>query len=170
MNYQVRRAEDRDFPGILALYAGARAFMAASGNPDQWGRSDPPRAVLQQDLQGGNLYVITENGRLHGVFMFRIFEDPTYRVIAQGSWHRPGPYGVIHRVAGDGSGGILKAAVAYGEQFADYLRIDTHRQNLPMQRAILSRGFSYCGVIFTARGDPRLAYDRYQPAKAPGTV
>lgn len=145
---------------VLSLYAGARAFMAANGNPNQWGKTNPPRKTLEEDVEKGNLYLLFNETGIHGVFAFLLEPDPTYRTIWEGAWHWDRPYGVIHRVAGDGSHGILKGAVSYGEQFADYLRIDTHGDNLPMQGAILKQGFSYCGIIRLANGAPRLAYDR----------
>ena len=40
-----------------------------------------------------------------------------------------------------------------------YLRIDTHADNQPMQNAIDSYGFCYCGIIHVADGTPRNAYD-----------
>lgn len=160
MNYQVRRAERADLDRILAIYDSARRFMAESGNPNQWGKTNPPESQLRQDIEDGDLYAVTEGKTIHGVFAFFLSEDPTYAVIEGGSWHSDSPYGVLHRVASDGSGGILRAAVNYAGQFTDHLRIDTHRDNLPMQKAIGNMGFSYCGIIYLANGSPRLAYDR----------
>ena len=160
MDYTVRPAQQEDLPRVLELYRQARAFMAAHGNPSQWGSTDPEEKTVRRDMEQQNLYVLQRDGILHGVFAFLIFEDPTYRIIEEGAWHWDRPYGVIHRVAGDGSGGILKAAVAYAQQYTDYLRIDTHRDNLPMQRAIRSQGFLPCGIIYTEKGDRRIAFDR----------
>ena len=160
MQYSIRKARQEDLPEIRSLYAGARVFMRKAGNPDQWGTGYPPEAVVQEDIEQGNLYLLCEQEKIHGVFMFRIFEDPTYQIIEEGDWHFREPYGVIHRVAGDGSGGILRAAVTYAQQFISCLRIDTHEKNLPMQRAIARMGFEKCGIIYTQAGEPRLAYDR----------
>ena len=156
----MRKAGITDLPLILEIYASARAFMAQSGNPRQWGTTNPPEETLRNDIARGNLYVLTEGDGIHGVFAFLREEDPTYRVIYGGAWHSSRPYGVLHRVAGDGSGGILKAAVGYAEQFCDYLRIDTHAENLIMQRQIGRMGFSRCGIIHLLNGEPRIAYDR----------
>lgn len=41
----------------------------------------------------------------------------------------------------------------------DCLRIDTHADNKPMQNAIDSYGFRYCGIYHVADGTPRNAYD-----------
>ena len=160
MEYTVRTAEKEDFPRILRIYEDARAFMRTHGNPNQWGTVTPEADQLKADMADRALYVLENEGEIHGVFFFKIFDDPTYHVIERGSWHADRQYGVLHRVAGDGSGGILKAAVSFAEKKTDYLRIDTHAQNLPMQSAIARQGFSLCGIIYTEKGDPRLAYDR----------
>ena len=70
------------------------------------------------------------------------------------------PYGVIHRVAGDGSGGILKAVIQFADEKSGYLRIDTHSDNYVMQKALTKYGFQKCGIIFVEDGSPRIAFDR----------
>lgn len=158
MDYTVRKAKTQDLTWIEEIYAAARAFMAANGNPNQWGTHNPPHAQLVQDIDEGKLYVITDGETIHGVFFFWIGEDPTYTEI-NGAWHSDSPYGTIHRIAGDGSGGILRAAVAFAKQYIGHLRIDTHEDNKVMQRAIQKAGFQRCGIIHIADGSPRIAYD-----------
>lgn len=38
------------------------------------------------------------------------------------------------------------------------IRIDTHRDNQPMQNAIRKAGFTYCGIIYCWDGSERLAF------------
>jgi RimJ/RimL family protein N-acetyltransferase len=38
------------------------------------------------------------------------------------------------------------------------IRIDTHRDNTIMQHLLSKYGFQYCGIIYLANGDERLAY------------
>ena len=159
MEYSVRPAREQDMQRIEEIYAYARAFMAAHGNPNQWGTTHPPREQLEQDIADGNLYVVTGEDTIHGVFFFLIGPDPTYSYIENGAWHGDRPYGTIHRIAGDGSGGILQAAVEFGKQRVDYLRIDTHEDNIVMQHAVEKQGFRRCGIIYLADGSPRIAYD-----------
>lgn len=159
MKYSVRPAQPADFQRIEEIYANARAFMAASGNPNQWGTTHPPKTLLERDIAGGNLYVLTEGELIHGVFYFFAGDDPTYARIQDGAWHCDRPYGTIHRIAGDGSGGILQAAVEFAAQRCRYLRIDTHADNAVMQRAIEKQGFRVCGTVLTDDGTPRIAYD-----------
>lgn len=162
MNYTVRHARQSDLNRIEQIYAYAREFMASTGNPNQWGKTNPPKAKLVQDIAQGHLYVITDGNVIHGVFYFFIGEDPTYAEIYDGSWHSDSPYGTIHRIAGDGSGGILRTAVEFGKQHIDYLRIDTHEDNKVMQSAVEKQGFRRCGIIYIEDGSPRIAYDRIE--------
>ncbi len=159
MNYSIRPALEGDLERICEIYAYARRFMAEHGNPNQWGKTHPPVEQLEKDIAAGNLYVVTAEEMIHGVFFFLIGPDPTYSYIENGAWHADRPYGTIHRIAGDGSGGILGAAVEFCRGRIDYLRIDTHHDNVVMQRAVEKQGFRRCGIIYIADGSPRIAYD-----------
>lgn len=160
MEYQIRGAMPEDLSRIGEIYAYARKFMAETGNPSQWGTTHPPLAWLQEDIAEGKLYVVADGDLIHGVFYFAVEKDPTYAEIFDGNWHYDKPYGVIHRIAGDGSGGILGTAVSFAQGKCGYLRIDTHHDNRVMQRALAKQGFSRCGIIYLENGEPRIAYDR----------
>ena len=70
MDYKIREAKPDDLPDILEIYAGARAFMAKTGNPNQWKNTHPARELLERDIREGNLYVLSDGGKIHGVFAF----------------------------------------------------------------------------------------------------
>ena len=159
MEYQIRKASREDLPRVEEIYAYARKFMEETGNPHQWGKTTPETTQLIDDIAKGDLYVLTDNGIIHGVFYFYIGIDPTYGVIEDGNWRSDTPYGTIHRIAGDGSGGVLAAAVAFGKTKINHIRIDTHHDNKIMQRAIAKQGFSRSGIIYLEDGSPRIAYD-----------
>ncbi|MBR1972776.1 MAG: N-acetyltransferase [Oscillospiraceae bacterium] len=159
MEYQIRKAQWEDLPRIEEIYANARKFMAETGNPNQWGNTTPVTSLLEDDIRKGDLYVMTYEDTIHGVFYFYIGIDPTYGVIEDGQWRSDSPYGTIHRIAGDGSGGVLATAVAFGKEHIGHLRIDTHEDNKIMQRAIAKQGFQRSGIIHLANGSPRIAYD-----------
>ena len=63
-----------DLPRILALYAHARAFMAENGNPNQWGQTRPTEADVAAHIAARELYVLREEGEIHGVFAFILGE------------------------------------------------------------------------------------------------
>ena len=158
MDYNVRNATWEDLPRIEELYANARRFMAETGNPNQWGNTTPVTSLLEDDISKGYLHVMVSNGIIHGVFYFYIGIDPTYGEIEDGSWTSDTPYGTIHRIAGDGSGGTLATAVAFAKERINHIRIDTHEDNKIMQRCIAREGFTRCGIIHLANGSPRIAY------------
>ena len=103
----IRKAEARDLPRMMEIYANARAFMASHGNPNQWGATNwPPERLIRQDISEGNSYVCLNGaGRVVGVFFFICGEDvePAYRAIEDGAWLDDSAYGVVHRIASDGS-------------------------------------------------------------------
>lgn len=156
--YQVRIAKPEDLPRIEEIYAYARQFMENTGNPTQWGKTEPKVSQLKIDIGEEKLYVI-ESDCIHGVFFFNVGEDPTYAVIEDGSWLSNGPYGTIHRIAGDGSGGIVRTAVEFGKTKIRHLRIDTHHDNKVMQHVVEKQGFSRRGIIYVSDGSPRIAYE-----------
>lgn len=159
MEYSIKKATREDLPRIEEIYAYARQFMAKNGNPNQWGTAHPPVEQLKKDIEQNRLYLVTDRDTVHGVFYFCVEVDPTYAVIYDGAWHQEKTYGVIHRIASDGSGGILKAAVEFAKTQIGYLRIDTHEDNRVMQKAVQKLGFQKCGIIYIADGTPRIAYD-----------
>lgn len=156
---EIRKARKEDLDRVLEIYAYARAFMTQNGNPAQWGDSYPKAELLISDIEKGQLYVIEEQRQIYGVFAFIIGEDPTYAVIEDGTWPDQSPYGTIHRMAGDGKArGLLQLCVEYCREQIDTLRIDTYHDNHIMQGAIEKSGFRRCGIIYTADGSPRIAY------------
>ena len=156
----IRRAVPQDLPAVLSVYAAARQFMMQHGNPTQWAGGYPPKELVEDDIARGQLYVAEANGQIHGVFAFILGDDPMYAVITDGAWLSDAPYGTLHRVASDGQiRRLLAAAVTFARQTTVHLRIDTHADNLPMQRAIARGGFSACGTVFAPDGTPRIAFE-----------
>ena len=159
---KVRKASPVDFPRILHIYAYARQFMAEHGNPTQWGAAYPDEELLREDLDAQRLYVVVREEQVHGVFVFNIGADPTYALIEDGAWHFDALYGTIHRIAGDGTGGIFGACLSFCRTQCSYLRIDTHENNHIMQHIVTKAGFRRCGIIYTDNGTPRIAFDRME--------
>ena len=156
----IRPAVWEDLPRLMEIYAAARDFMRRAGNPTQWGNTHPPREIVEEDIRRGVCRVAEDDRHIYAVFALIPGPDPTYSLI-DGSWLNDRPYAVMHRVATDGSRhGVMQEIVRYAGLFYDELRIDTHRDNIVMQRAVLRDGFQYCGIIYLANGDPRLAYQR----------
>ena len=163
----IRHARQADLPDIMAIYARARAFMSASGNPRQWSLNGwPPEELIRQDIERGKSYVCVRGETVQGVFYydFAAAVEPTYRLIEGGKWTADAPYGVVHRVATAGKmPGVGSFILRWALRQAGYLRIDTHPDNTVMQSLLRKLGFRQCGIIHVTQDpDPRLAFDLNQ--------
>lgn len=162
----IRHSTENDFTRIMEIYSHARKFMADHGNPNQWGPTCwPPASLIHKDIQEGNSYVcLNDEGRIVGTFFFVQGKDiePTYRRIADGRWLDDGPYGVVHRIAGDGSEkGIGAFCIRWAYDQCGHLRIDTHGDNTVMQNLVRKLGFIHCGTIYVEEDCyPRLAFEK----------
>lgn len=164
---EIRPTECRDIPAIMEIYARARAFMAAHGNPRQWGRrSWPPETLIRQDMSQGKSYVCTQDGEILGTFFYdRGYKvEPAYGTIENGAWLGEDNYGVVHRIASGGSRrGIGKFCISWAYQQCGHLRMDTHEDNRVMQNLLESLGFARCGRIYVPEDDdPRIAYEKLE--------
>lgn len=160
---KIVKAEIADLDKIVEIYSGARAFMRACGNTRQWNNGYPPKELSVADIESGKLNAVKdEDGEILAVFYFEYGIDPTYVKIYEGEWKTPEPYGVIHRIAvSEKARGRGVSGFCFEEMLkkCPALRIDTHRDNIPMQKVLKKFGFSYAGIIYLANGDERLAYE-----------
>ncbi len=163
---RIVKATESDLPSLLEIYSEARSFMRRSGNMEQWQGGYPSEDVVLSDIRAGNLYKVTEDESdiPIAVFFFRIGVDATYLKIYGGEWLCPErEYGVIHRIAlcerAHGRG-VGRLCFDYCYSIIPNVRIDTHRDNLPMRHSLTKAGFSERGIIYLASGDERIAYQR----------
>ena len=162
---RIRLAEEVDFDRIMEIYAIAREFMVKTGNPNQWARRNwPPAELIASDIARGKCHVCEHEGRIAGVFFYDYGVDiePTYRIIEDGAWIGDGTYGVVHRIASDGTvKGTGSACIEWAFEQDGHLRIDTHGDNKVMQHVLEKLGFTHCGTIYVEEDDyPRLAYEK----------
>lgn len=167
--FTIRQATLADIPAMQRIFQDAKAKMRAAGNLHQWTDGYPSDALLQEDIRRGFSYVVEDeephtagSPHLLATFVLAICPDPTYRHIYQGAWLDDTlPYGTIHRIASrQGVHGIMPCVLDWAFARIPNLRVDTHRDNLPMQHLIQKYGFTYCGIIYLQNGDERLAYQR----------
>lgn len=167
ITYAIRLATSKDLPALLELYHQARLYMIAQGNPTQW-QAYPSKEILSADISAKQLYVLetTPDSRLLGSFVMQLGAEPDYENSKSNWASNTLSYVTLHRVA---SAHILPHTFAEIVRFAlaqtkdlynySYIRIDTHKDNLPMQAAIKQANFKYCGKIMLSKGGERLAYD-----------
>ena len=162
MNRIIREAKPTDMAAIMQVMDAAKKIMRQSGNMHQWGEGYPSEAVIMSDIEKDGGFVIEDGGNVVGYFAFLPSPEPTYEKIYDGNWlDDEKPYHVIHRIASlPDAHGIFSSIMDFCFANERNIRIDTHQDNLIMQHNILKYGFTYCGIIYLASGDERLAYQK----------
>ena len=156
---KVLKADINDLDEIMRIYDRARAFMAMTGNPTQWGDGYPRRELLEADIAQGNCYTCVDENGIQGVFVLIFWNEPSYAGIEGGAWKNEEPYAAVHRLAGSGAvKGVARACFDYCKSRIANLRADTHEDNRIMQRLFEVNGFERCGIIHVEDGTPRIAY------------
>lgn len=159
----IRKSTNNDLPQIECIYSHAKAFMKESGNPKQWSGLYPNAQSAKADIDSGIGYVCEKDGEIVGVFAFKIGVEPTYDKIIDGDWINDLPYAFMHRIAVKYHGqGIVDFCFEWCYKAYSNLKIDTHRDNTPMQKVLKRNGFKYCGIIYLENGDERLAFQKTQ--------
>lgn len=163
---KIRRTVESDLCVVMNIYEYARQFMAEHGNPNQWGPNKwPPEYLIRKDIAEGKSYVcVNDDEEVIGTFFYDYGFDveDTYAKIDGGSWMGDSHYGVVHRIAGNGSEkGIGAFCINWAYEQCKQLRMDTHDDNIVMQNLLTKLGFERRGIIYVHEdNDPRIAYER----------
>lgn len=149
-----RPMTEADLPRVMDIIAQAQAYLAAQGI-DQWQDGYPDEGVMREDIRLGQGYVLEEDGAVIGIASVAFGEEPSYAVIEDGAWTTEPPYGCIHRTAMDASvrgRGTASALIEGAENVVrargvTSVHVDTHPENVSMQRLLQRHGYARCGVI-----------------------
>ncbi len=158
---RIRKSMPTDISAIEEIYKNAKIFMRENGNAGQWSGDYPNGDDAKEDMKNGIGYVCEDRGEVVAAFAFCIGNEPIYDVIYDGAWLDAEQYAYIHRIAVKYHGkGIVDFCFTECFKLYPNLKIDTHEDNLPMQKVLLRNGFYHCGMVYLEDGSPRLAYQR----------
>ena len=164
----IRIAETTDIDGISEVLESGRAFLQSQGL-SQWQDGYGPSLYVGEDIANnwGRVFVAQEDV-ICGYAALVEGEDEGYANIKDGCWDSSHQrYISIHSVAigagfrGKGFAepfmrGLIE--IAEGMGYRD-IRVDTHPQNVIMQKVISRSGFIYRGMVEYAIPDgKRMAY------------
>lgn len=163
---KVRKTEEKDIAYVMEIIDEAKAYFKTNSIP-QWQNGYPNEETILQDMRNGFSYVLEEGGKVIGIAAIITQKDPDYTRI-EGKWLNDDPYIVIHRIAMKASEkgkGMASSLLEYAYQLAcetdiHNIRIDTHEDNLSMQRFLIKNGFHRCGKVYIRGTDPRIAYQK----------
>jgi GNAT superfamily N-acetyltransferase len=133
---------------------------------DQWQNGYPNPEVIQNDIEKGIGFVLTDGGKVIAYSAVIINDEPAYAAIT-GKWLTNDDFIVVHRVAisEDYLGkGLAQKMFKFIEDYAlskdiYSIKVDTNFDNAAMLRIVEKLGYTYCGEVYFS-GSPRKAFEK----------
>lgn len=141
-----------DLNELMDIYDLARVRMVEEGNLTQWDNREVFKTEIIDYINKKILYKVIENQEIVGYFAYIYDIEHAYDVI-DGKWLNQDKYITIHKIASKynnkGIGGfIIKYVIDRCKNEGIYnIKIDTHKNNLSMNKFLTNKGFINCGVI-----------------------
>ncbi len=165
MNYNFRNANTIDSAPIWEILKDAILRRKKDGS-NQWQDGYPNPESVQNDIEKGVGFVLTENETIIGYCAILINDEPEYANIV-GKWLTNGDFVVFHRVAiveTHLGKGLAKVLFTFIEEFAKdnnilSVKADTNFDNGAMLNLFEKTGYVYCGEVHF-RGSARKAYEK----------
>jgi GNAT superfamily N-acetyltransferase len=161
----LRKADLSEVPLIWTILQDAIEQRRQDGST-QWQDGYPNELTIQNDIQNGYAYVLTENHLILCYAAIIFDKEPAYEDI-QGKWLTNGDYAVVHRVAvsklAKGKGIATKLFKNIEDlcltQNIYSIKVDTNFDNVPMLKILDRLSYNYCGEVFF-RGAARKAFEK----------
>ncbi len=164
---EFRQAKISDLDQIVEIIELSKKYLKET-KVDQWQDGYPAKEDLRRDIESGNSYVLTNKEEIVATTVISLDGESTYNSIFNGEWITNEDYIVMHRVAVHDKykeKGIFKELIKEAEILAlnkgiSSIKIDTHRDNISMQRAVVKNNFEKCGIIYLEDGSERIAFEK----------
>lgn len=162
-----RKSKTSDVKSIMKIVSQAQAFFKDQGI-DQWQNGYPNEDTIMNDIKNAESYVLVKDDEVVATSMVTFKEEPSYESIYEGQWLSNNKYATIHRVAVCNTHkglGLSTEMIKYIEKRCiDHdvhsIKVDTHKENIPMQKALKKNGFEYCGIIYVDGSSERIAFEK----------
>lgn len=167
MRFQLRKTEDRDISAVMHIIKQAQQYFKEK-NIDQWQNGYPDELIIKEDIKRGWSYILSDGDNVVATAAISFEGEPTYDEIYEGRWLSNEKYAVIHRICvnsefkGTGlASQILDSAEKLCvERNVHSIKIDTHKENISMQRSLVKNGYKYCGIIYLEDKSERIAFEK----------
>ncbi|MBI6038604.1 GNAT family N-acetyltransferase [Clostridium perfringens] len=164
---EFRQAKISDLDQIVEIIELSKKYLKET-KVDQWQDGYPAKEDLRRDIENRNSYVLTNKDEIVATTVISLDGESTYNSIFNGEWITNEDYIVMHRVAVHDKykgKGIFKELIKEAEILAlnkgiSSIKIDTHRDNISMQRAVVKNDFKKCGIIYLEDGSERIAFEK----------
>lgn len=164
---EFRKAFKSDANSIMNIIKQAKNYFKEQ-EIDQWQDNYPNYDTVYNDIVNNYGYVLLKDNIIIGTAAVSFDGEKTYEHIYNGEWISDDEYVVIHRIAinskykGKGLASLIIKNVEKIclEKNVHSIKIDTHRENLAMQKLLKKNGFTYCGIIYLGDGSERIAFEK----------
>lgn len=148
----LRKTRNNEIEDVMLVINDGSKFLKEQ-NINQWQHGAPGRSDVEHDVELGTLYVYEIDGQIAATAMLNNY-DGDYEKYNE-FWSPADKYLVIHRFAtlekyrSKGVGrDFLEAIRKFSQnEKIDYMRIDTHKDNVIMRKFLCSFGFVELGEI-----------------------
>ena len=164
---EFRKTTKKDIESIMKIIDEAKIYFKEN-KINQWQDGYPNDNVIEEDIKNGCSYVLLKDCNVIGTSVIDFNGEETYNKIYQGKWLTDKKYGVMHRIAIDNSYkglGIASEIIKNAEKLCiendiESIRVDTHKDNISMQKLLKKNGFAYCGIIYLEDKSVRVAFEK----------
>lgn len=162
-----RKTTIEDINNVMKIINEAKEYFEKN-RIDQWQNGYPNSDTIYADIKNNSSYVLESENKILATAMVSFEEDKTYKNIYNGEWLNSGDYAVIHRIAvsekakgnGIASAIIKEVENLCRENRVNSIKIDTHKDNISMQKLLNKNTFKYCGIIYLEDGSERIAFEK----------
>lgn len=164
---QFRKAVETDINNIMNIIKQAQVYFKEQGI-NQWQDNYPNIETIRNDIIDKNGYVLLKDNNIVATVAVSFDKEETYDSIYDGEWISNNEYAVIHRMAVDNNYkglGLSSQIIKNIEQFClnkgvHSIKVDTHEENLSMQKLLKKNKFQYCGIIYLEDKSKRIAFEK----------
>jgi len=164
---EFKKSVEADVDSIMKIIKQAQDYFKEKGI-NQWQNNYPNVEVISNDVAEKNSYVLLQNKEVVATAVVSFKGEKTYESIYEGEWISNKEYAVVHRIAVDNSHkglGLSSQIIKNVEELCiekgvSSIKVDTHEQNLSMQKLLRKNKFEYCGIIYLEDNSPRIAFEK----------
>lgn len=163
----LRKTMFGDIKQVMEIIEQGKSYLKSNG-VDQWQNGYPNEAVIREDIGNGYGYVLADERNVVGTVALSFDGEPWYDDIQDGQWLTNGRFLVIHRLAVSRTArgtALASELIKHAEKLClergvRSIKIDTHEDNIVMQRFVKKNGFKYCGTVILGSEGKRLAFEK----------
>ncbi|NRY64043.1 GNAT family N-acetyltransferase [Clostridium beijerinckii] len=164
---EFRKAVETDINYIMRIIKQAQDYFKEQGI-NQWQNNYPNPETIRNDIANKHSYILLKDNNIVATAAVSFDGEKTYDSIYEGEWITNNQYAVIHRIAVDNTYkglGLSSEIIKNVEELClnkgiHSIKVDTHEENISMQKLLKKNKFQYCGIIYLEDGNKRIAFER----------